>query len=318
MKREIGRKGRILTDRELKGAMGGTANRGRLIPSVLVPFVLVALAILLPGAVGAQGGCCDCVDFVGTSCSACCYADQTPSCTLYNGGSFYYCGCTCELSGPFGGGGGGIGGCGSTKLSSSTFVVGSDLKSELADYQLQFGLLHPGDRREGSFNFEEWALVSSAGGKDTVLNASTVEFSNRVQDVAERFRPRGKHTSTVLLIEDAEHPHNSREIPVPKVAPIDIDAGLPAKAAGQEAWFRAEIGEDGVVDEVVLLNIPEAFASGSINDQLRERLSLRYADERRHRVVVFGLVRVNARGHLVMTRSRVILPKCCCGGHRCV
>lgn len=99
---------------------------------------------------------------------------------------------------------------------------------------------------------------------------------------------------------------------------IDIDAGLPVKAAGQEAWFRAEIGEDGVVDQVILLNVPAAFASGSINDQLRERLSLRYADERRHRGVVFGAVRVNVRGHLVMTRSRVILPKCCCGGVHCI
>jgi hypothetical protein len=286
-----------------------TSGCGRLIPSVLV-----ALAILLPGAVGAQDNCCSCFDPGGTSCSTCCYVDQAPHCNLYNGGSFFYCGCTC---GPIGPGAGG-GGCGGTALSSRTLVIGSDLKSELADHQLRFGLLHPGDRREGSFNFEEWALVSSAGDKARVLNASTVEFANRVQDVAKRFRPRGKGTSTVLVIEDAEHPHNSREIPVPKVAPIDIDAGLPVNAAGQEAWFRAEVGEDGVVDQVTLLALPEAFASGSINERLREHLSLRYADEGRHRVVVFGSVRADAKGHLVMTRSRVVLPKCCCGGRHCV
>jgi len=273
----------------------------------------VALFILLPNAVGAQGNCCECVDAGGTSCSACCYSDQRPHCTLYNGGSFFYCGCTC---GPIGPGGPG-GGCDAI-LSSRTLVIGSDRNSELADYQLRFGLLHPGDRREGSFNFEEWALVSSAGDKATVLSASTVEFANRIQDVAERFRPRGKGPSTVLVIQDAEHPHNSREIPVPKVAPIDIDAGLPVKAAGKEAWFRAEIGEDGVVDQVILLNLPEAFAPDSINERLREHLSLRYAGEGRHRVVVFGAVRADAKGHLVMTRSRVVLPKCCCYGHHCV
>jgi hypothetical protein len=292
-----------------------TSGRGRPIPFFLVPFVLVALAILLPNAVGAQDNCCECIASNGfTSCSTCCYADQTPHClkNLRDGSCF---GCTCSFGGP---GGGGVDGCGSTKLSSSTFVIGSDLKSELADYQLQFGLLNPGVRREGPFNFEEWALVSSADGKATVLNASTAEFRNRVQDEAERFRPRGKGTSTVLVIEDAEHPHNSREIPLPKVALIDFDAGLPVDAAGQEAWFRAEVGEDGVVDQVVLLNTPEAFASGSIDERLRKHLSLRYADEKRHRVVVFGAVRADARGHLVMTRHRVILPKCCCGGHRCV
>ena len=305
-------------------------------PGLLAAVVLVALAIFLPDAVGAQFKCCSCTGGEGGACSACCYVDQTPLCTLYDAGSFFYCGCSCE---PNDGGAGGGGPCGSMRLSSRTLVIGSDRGSELAEnqlrfgllekgdrregselaeHQLRFGLLHPGVRREGSFNFEEWALVSSAGDKTMVLNASTVEFANRVQDVAERFRPRGKDTSTVLVIEDAEHPHNSREIPVPEVALIDIDAGLPVKAAGQEAWFRAEVGEDGVVDQVILLNLPEAFASDSINERLREHLSLRYADEGRHRVVVFGAVRADATGHLVMTRSRVVLPKCCCGGRHCV
>ena len=163
--------------------------------------------------------------------------------------------------------------------------------------------------------------MSSTGG---VLGASTVEFANRVQNDTERFRPRGKGTSTVLVIEDADHPHDSREIPVPAVAPIDIDAGLSVSLAGLETWFRAEAGEDGVIDQMILLNVPDdllsgkELASGSINERLRERLSLRYADERRHRVVVFGLVRANLEGHLVMTRSRVILSKSCCNGRHCV
>jgi hypothetical protein len=296
-----------------------TLGRGLLIPSVLM-----ALAILLPDAVGAQGNCCSC-SFDGTNCSACCYVDQTASCFVDSAGSVLFCSCTCEL---IGGGGGGGGSC-KIRLDSRTTVIGldrgsnrgSDRGAKVADYQLHFGLLNPGDRREGSFNFEEWALVSSAG---DVLRASTVEFADRVQNEAERFRPRGKRASTVLVIEDAEHPRNSREIPVPKVAPIDIDAGMPVSLAGQEMWFRAEVGEDGVIDQMILLNIPDDLVSGkdlvsgSLNDRLRERLSLRYADQRRHRVVVFGLVRVNTEGHLVMTSSRVILPKCCCNGSHCV
>jgi hypothetical protein len=286
-----------------------------------IPFVLVALAILLPDALGAQDLCCHC--YTNGICSTCCWSDQVPVCGEWTDG---YCGCTCVTIG--GGGRGGVG-CGS-RLSSSTIVIGSDRGSrsklggaqwlgeaKLADHQLRFGRLNPGRRRNGSFNFEEWALVSSAGDKATVLSASTAEFKNRVQDEAERFRPRGKGTSTVLVIEDAEHPNNSREIPVPTVAPIDIDAGLPVNAAGQEAWFRAEVGKDGVADQVSFLAHPEAFASSSINEQLREHLSLLYADERRHRVVVFGAVRADAKGHLVMTRSRVVLPKCCCQGRHC-
>ncbi|HEX3129225.1 MAG TPA: hypothetical protein VH394_17965 [Thermoanaerobaculia bacterium] len=224
-------------------------------------------------------------------------------------------------------------------LSSRTLVIGSDRGSELADHQLQFGLQHSGDgregakladhqlrfglqnsggRREGSFILEEWALVSLAGDKATVVSASTAKFWNRVQGEAERFRPRGSDTSTVLVIEDAVHPHNSREIPVPEVAPIDFDAGLPASAVDQEVWFRAEVGEDGVVDQVMLFHIPDAFPTFSINDRLRERLSLRYADKGRHRAVVFGAVRADANGHLAMTESVVVLPTCCCGGVHCI
>jgi len=290
-----------------------TSDRGRPIPFVLV--ALVALAILLPGAVGAQDNCCDCVENGVPQCVACCYADQTPVCRFYNAGSLWYCGCNCEFTG----GGGGGGACGGSRHSSRTLVFGSDRGAELADHQLRFGLLRPGNRREGPFNFEEWALVSPTGDKAMVLSASTPEFANRVQAVAERFRPRGKGASTVLVIEAAEHPHNSREIPVPEVAPIDIDAGLPMSADGQEAWFRAEVGEDGVVDQVVLLALPEAFdTSGSINERLRKQLSLRYADEGRHRAVVFGAVRADAKGHLAMTESLVIIPPCCCGGRHCV
>lgn len=294
-----------------------TLSRGQ-----LIPVVLVALAVLLPGAAEAQGICCEC-HFNGTNCSACCYLDQMASCHGDISGSVIFCSCTCEpIGGVGGGGGGGAGGCALTK-SSHTIVMGEDGGAKLAGYQLGFGLLHPGTRREGSFNFEEWALVSSAG---AVLRASTGKFADRVQNEAERFRPRGKGASpsTVLVIEDADPPHNSREIPVPAVAPIDFDAGLPVSLAGQEMWFRAEVGEDGVIDQMILLNIPEDLVSGkdlvegSLNGRLRERLSLRYANERRHRVVVFGLVRANTEGHLVMTRSHVILPKCCCNGHRCI
>jgi hypothetical protein len=288
-------------------------GRVRLISFVLVTLAIVAMASLLPDAAVAQSNCCSC-SFNGTNCSACCYSDQGPNCRVEGSNTTLYCACNCTNPG------GGGAGC-SIRLDSRTTVMGldrgSDRGAKLADHQLGFGLLNSGNRREGTFNFEEWALVSSAG---DVLRASTVEFADRVQNDAERFRPRGKGASTVLVIEDADHPHNSREIPVPAVAPIDIDAGLPVSVAGQEMWFRAELGEDGVVDQIILLNVPEAFTSESesINGRLRDNLSLRYADKRRHRVVVFGLVRANTKGHLVMTRSRVILPKCCCYGRHCV
>ncbi len=285
-----------------------------------LPLVLVTVAILFPEAVAAQGSCCQC-SFNGTNCSACCYVDQTASCAVESIGSVSYCACIC-VGGGGSGGGGGVG-C-SVTLDSRTTVMGLDRGSErgakAAPHQLGFGLLNPGERRDGSYNFEEWAVVSSAG---EVLRASTVEFASRVQKEGEHFRPRGKAgASAVLVIEDAEHPQNSLEIPMPSLVPIDIDVDLPASLAGTSMWFRAEVGKDGTVDQLLLLNVPDDLTWGreldSLNNRLRDRLNLRYADERRHRVVVFGLMRANPEGHLVMAASRVLLPKCCCNGRRCV
>jgi hypothetical protein len=148
--------------------------------SHLIPVVLVALAILLPGAAEAQSNCCSC-SFGGTNCSARCYIDQMASCHGDISGSVIFCSCTCEpiggvggVGGVGGGGGGGAGGCAPTK-SSHTIVMAEDEGAKLAGYQLGFGLLRPGTRREGSFNFEEWALVSSTG---AVLRASTGKFAD--------------------------------------------------------------------------------------------------------------------------------------------
>lgn len=274
-------------------------------------LLLIALAFLSASA-GAQGGCCQC-SFNGTNCSACCYVDQDPRCPIQNTGSVFHCACYCELIG----GGEGGGGVGCTRIDSSIEVMGTDRNRDPSS-KVSLpggGLLNPGRRREGAFNFEEWALVAPDGG---ILGASTPAFAGHIQALPERYLSRRKGASAILVIEDADHPLNGREIPVPSLAPIDIDAGLPASAAGQEAWFRAEVGEDEVVDQVVLLNLPEAFQSSWFNDRLREHLHLRYGDARRHRMVVFGLVRVDTRGHLVLVRSKVLLPKCCCTGSRCV
>lgn len=276
----------------------------------LLPF-LAAMAAL-PALTVAE--CCTC-DFNGTTCSACCYSDQTPSCPIYNSGSVFHCGCYCEGSG--GGDGGGIGHAGCSRIDSRLEVVGVERDREprvkaWAAVSGQ-GLLNPGRRKDGVFNFEEWALVSPSG---VILGASSPKFAGRVQALPDLFRDEG--TSASLVIEDGNHPQNGREIPFPVVARLDIDAGLPAGAAGLEVWFRVEVGTDGVADQVVLLNFPAEFKSFWFNDRLQEHLKLLYADDRRHRIVVFGLLRADERGHLVLARSKVLIPKCCCNGRRCV
>jgi hypothetical protein len=286
-------------------------------------FLLLAMLMLLPASASAD--CCVC-SANGTNCSACCYPDQRPHCTTFIIGTAPpHCSCYCETIGGEGGGTGGETGCSVSESRTSVMGVDrADRGAKTAEHQLLYGLSRSEKRRDGVYVFEEWAVISSEG---ALVRASDLKFATRVNEDGFRFRPRGKRGSnaTSLVIEEADHPQNSREIPLPSVGPIDIDADYPAGLSGQEIWFRAEVGKDEVVDQVLLLNVPDDLVAGRfatelhlLNGEIGKAVRLRYADEGRHRVVVFGLLRANMEGHLVMVSSRVILPKCCCNGSRCV
>jgi hypothetical protein len=107
----------------------------------LIPVALVALAILLPAAAGAQTRYCSCNGY-GTNCSACFYVvDQAARCGGYRTGSVHYCGCASEAID-------GSGGC--SRLSSRTTMMGSDRGgAKLDGPQLGFGLLNPGNGGRG-------------------------------------------------------------------------------------------------------------------------------------------------------------------------
>jgi hypothetical protein len=284
-------------------------------------LLLLLFLATLPISAGAD--CCVC-SANGTNCSACCWPDQRPSCTTYIIGTDPpHCGCYCEPVGDTGGGSGGIG-CSVTET--RTVVMGMDRGDrgvKMAEHQLHYGLPRSEKRRDGVYVFEEWAIVSAEG---ALVRASDLKFAKLVQQVGDRFRPRKKasHNATTLVIEEADHPANSRQIPLPSVGPVDIDADLPAGLSGQEIWFRAEVGKDGTVDQVLLLNVPDDLVAGKfamelhlLNGEIGKALSLRYSDKGRHRAVAFGLLRANMQGHLVMVSSRVLFPKCCCNGARC-
>ena len=282
---------------------------------------LMLLLVLAASPVAALDNCCVCSAF-GTNCSACCWPDQQANCITFIQGATTHCGCYCD---PAGEGGGGETGCSVTQSRTSVMGVDrADRGTKRAEYQLHYGLSGSEKRRDGVYVFEEWAIVSAEG---ALVRASDLKFATRVQEVGDRFRPwkKAPPNATSLVIEEAEHPENSRQIPLPTVAPIDIDAGYPAGLSGQEIWFRVEVGKDKAIDQVLLLNVPDDLVAGRfatelhlLNGELGKAVTLRYADEGRHRVVIFGLLRANMQGHLVMVSSRVLLPKCCCNGARCV
>lgn len=208
--------------------------------------------------------------------------------------------------------------CGELSVTStSTIALARSSGPTLARRQLAFDLSRGEERPDGSFILEEWAVLSFDGEEPRVTLASSEGYRERVLSAAALLRPSGNQGSTILIVEDAAHPLNSRHIPRPSLEPIERGVSLPKSAGKQELWFRAEIGVDGKVDRLQALDTSKHIDSDLIQAELRNNLKLRYADDRRHRAVVFGIAEIED-GHLRIRRPLVSLPKCCCGDSFCI
>ncbi|HEX5759956.1 MAG TPA: hypothetical protein VF121_12260 [Thermoanaerobaculia bacterium] len=126
--------------------------------------------------------------------------------------------------------------------------------------------------------------------------SSTREFKERLGEVRDSFRPRGR-ARCVLVIQAGNHPHNSRHVPVPSFVPMEVDLSSLAEGYGRhiggEVWFRAEVDPAGKVDKIIILESSVPVAEQYLHDAIREQLEVRHGTEKRHRVVVFAFGRVD-------------------------
>lgn len=178
------------------------------------------------------------------------------------------------------------------------------------------------DRREVvdgiKYIMEDWAvlrLTAEEAGSTPLLRveeASSVRTATRslevvALDMASSFE---EPESAVLLIEAPVHPDNSRMIPTPGVELRPT--ALPYLGTRVTAAVRIDVGEDRRVREVQVLYSTGTLPAGmDLAGHLRTNLQLRYGSEKRHRVIVYGVVDLEA-GRVRLRTSEVVLPLCCC------
>jgi hypothetical protein len=214
-----------------------------------------------------------------------------------------------------GGGGGGIdpGPCSAGTLETTTWSLAGTSKPVQSTEQTGYGLWRSVDRPEGSFLMDEWAVVSWNGEEPRLKFSSTEEFKERVRQNIGSYRPQGRNSDMVLVIEANDHPRNRRFIPTPLFQPFEIAIDWPQRSGAEEFWFRAEVAEAGGVDRMMLLESSDAHGISIVREALKDNLRLEYADPRRHRLVVFGRAEVSRNGRLRVQDALVVLPQCCCG-----
>jgi hypothetical protein len=243
---------------------------------------------------------------------------------------------------------GGPGTCGGGHADTSTLTLTAGGGGKRAGHQLGFGLSRFEERPEGYYLFDEWALLAFGADQKTRMRlSSTAAFKERVAAAADAYRRTGaprrlrsaaemarlppSHRvplthSLVLVVEAGNHPHNDRHIPLPGVEPMTVDLGHLALGYGRqiegEIWFRAEVAPAGEVDRLILLESTVLVADQYLHEAIRDNLKLRFATDKRHRVVVFGVAEVSRAGLLTLEASVPVTPQCCCTfnpeGPRCV
>jgi len=180
-----------------------------------------------------------------------------------------------------------------------------------------------------SFLMEEWAIIgpSKRPGERRptlkVLTASSPAFAaakTRDLELSARVSQKGNETvdaesgETLLVVEAPVHPHNSRFAPTPTLELADTQ--VPPGMSPTNVLIRADFSENEDSPRQLQILHARGIVSQELMDLLKDRLKLDRGAMKRHRTIVFASVRI---GDAVrVTNLTTVMPKCCCGGYRCI
>lgn len=185
-----------------------------------------------------------------------------------------------------------------------------------------------GEEKNVSYLMEEWAVIGTsmrpgeARPRLKVLNASSPEFAAaKSRDLEQSARINKKRNAraaeskgTLLVVEAPVHPHNSRFAPTPRLELTSSE--VPRGMSPAAVLVRADFSEK----EDSLQQLQVLHARGPIPqelmDLLKNRLELDRRSMKRHRTIVFALVRIDEA--IELNSLATVMPKCCCGGVFCM
>jgi len=183
-----------------------------------------------------------------------------------------------------------------------------------------------GEEENVSFLMEEWAVIGTstrpgeAKPRLKVLNASSPEFamakSKDLEQIARTTKKRKATASeeTLLIVESPVHPHNSRFAPTPRLGLADTQ--VPSGMSPAAVLVRADFSEKEDSPRQLQILHAKGPVPQELMDLLKDRLELDRRSMKRHRTIVFALVRIGDA--IELTSLATVMPKCCCGGIHCV
>jgi hypothetical protein len=212
--------------------------------------------------------------------------------------------------------------CGLAVPQTQTWSLDSSGTPVLTPQQLDQGLSQWEARTGGFYVVDQWAALEEREDGPAVELASSRSFRHYLEEPVSE----GSATRVVdslvdgavpgakrLVVQAPVHALNDRYIPMPSILPLHADLGSSVEGVAAEGryWFRAEVSNAGLVDRVLILRAPSGQGSDAVREALRSGLKLQYADKRRHRVILFGVARVDVDRTLDVSNGLVVLPQCC-------
>lgn len=160
---------------------------------------------------------------------------------------------------------------------------------------------------------EEWAVLQHRGGSlMSTENASTNQFALQKtgcfrSGTLDTVMISGQAADTFLIIDHAPHPPNHRFMPHPHISftPTTIEAD----STTVRGFFRMDVADTGVVRSRELLYTDGDVPTGVLQ-VIETAMRIEYIDERRHRMVLYGLFEYQS-GTLQVLQQQVTLPRCC-------
>lgn len=205
--------------------------------------------------------------------------------------------------------------CGAEFELTETYALGGGGGARRTRTQMSYELSRVEQRFDGRFMFGEWALLKAEDRGVSLLDASSENFGEATRRHFGKGRPPAvadDGDGRLLVVEAGVHPRNNRWMPTPSVAAIEASVPTNLQPEGMEFRFRLEVSEGGAIGRFAVLG-EQSSLGAEVVEVISRELKVRYRDQRRHRLVIFGRAELIPGGRLEASEFLVTMPMCCCG-----
>lgn len=193
-----------------------------------------------------------------------------------------------------------------TNITGTPIVLGlSDGQTTNPDERIQ--LTRSVELENEFFLLEEWALVDASTQNIKLAASSSARMEKTYLESLNLRTDQLQGSVKFLIVHYPEHPHNARHIELPDLAFDERRMEPGAKSL----WVRADFAASAAEPRVEIL-AAEGDARLPLEAELASRLKLKFKTDKRHRVIGFANILIDADGHPRIASEFHYLAVCCC------